>query len=270
MVLGLGLGFGPGSVTAAPGDSPRVISLAPHLTELAFAAGVGDRLVGVVDYSDFPARAAELPSIGDAFRFDLERIMALEPDLALAWRGGTPTRTVDRLQDIDIDVLWVETRSLSDIADALALIGRRLGDRGQGQAAAQDFRETLSRHEGPGGESLVRVFYQVSPQPLYTLGGRHVINEVFEACGLVNVFADLDTEAAVVDFEAVLATEPDWIIAGRGSNHQDALAQWRDSGLIDLDQTRLHAVEPELLVRPTPRILEGIDHLCRLRQDHPD
>jgi iron complex transport system substrate-binding protein len=251
---------------AAAEEAPRVISMAPHLTELAFAAGADDRLVGVVDYSDFPPRAAELPSIGDAFRFDLERIMALEPDLALAWEGGTPTRSVDRLRALGIEVLRVETRSLDDIADALALIGRRLGRAEVGEAAARNFRQGLSAREAPVEQPSLRVFYQVSPRPLYTLGGRHVINEVFERCGLVNVFAGLDTEAAVVDFEAVLAAEPDWIIAGRGNDGRDALAQWRESGLLDQERTRLHQVEPELLVRPTPRILEGIDHLCRLRE----
>ena len=248
-------------------EAPRVISMAPHLTELAFAAGVGDRLVGVVDFSDFPPQAAELPSIGDAFRFDLERIIALEPDLALAWRGGTPTQTVARLQALGIDALWIETRTLADIGDALALIGRRLGRPDRGRDAARAFQQALAELDArTSGESL-RVFYQVSAQPLYTLGGRHVINEVFERCGLVNVFADLDTEASVVDFEAVLATAPDWIIAGRGDIDQDPLARWRESGLLDLEQTRLHDVDPELLVRPTPRLLEGIEHLCRLRDE---
>jgi len=258
------------SGAAAGEDSPRVISMAPHLTELAYAAGVGDRLVGVVDYSDFPARASRLPSIGDAFRFDLERILSLEPDLALAWQGGTPPQTVDRLRAVDIEVLWVEIRSLADIADALVLIGRRLGRADLGRAAAQEFRHGLSRHERPSSQHPLRVFYQVSPRPLYTLGGRHVINEVFERCGLVNVFAELDTEAAVVDVEAVLAADPDWIIAGRSGDGQDPLGRWRDSGLLDTEQIGLYEVDAELLIRPTPRILKGIDHLCRLRERAPE
>lgn len=247
-------------------ERPRAISMAPHLTELAFAAGVGDRLVGVVDYSDFPAQATELPSIGDAFRFDLERILALEPDLALAWRGGTPPQTIERISAFGVEAVWVETRTLDDIADALALIGERLGRGELGGSAAREFREALTETERPIVRNPRRVFYQVSPRPLYTLGGRHVINEVFERCGLVNIFAGLDTEAAVVDVEAVLAAEPDWIIAGRadGDTGQDPLEQWRDPSLVDPERVRLLEVDADLLIRPTPRILAGIEHLCRL------
>jgi iron complex transport system substrate-binding protein len=247
-------------------ERPRAISMAPHLTELAFAAGVGDRLVGVVDYSDFPAQATELPSIGDAFRFDLERILALEPDLALAWRGGTPPQTIERISAFGVEAVWVETRTLDDIADALALIGERLGRGELGRSAAREFREALTETERPIVRNPRRVFYQVSPRPLYTLGGRHVINEVFERCGLVNIFAGLDTEAAVVDVEAVLAAEPDWIIAGRadGDTGQDPLEQWRDPSLVDPERVRLLEVDADLLIRPTPRILAGIEYLCQL------
>lgn len=256
------------TVSSAAEDGRRAISMAPHLTELAFAAGVGDRLVGVVDYSDYPERATELPSIGNAFRFDLEQILALEPDLALAWRGGTPSQTVERIIRLGIDVVWVETRTLDDIADALALVGERLGGAEAGQTAAREFRQALEDNERPARQNLLRVFYQVSPRPLYTLGGRHVINEVFQRCGLVNIFAGLDTEAAVVDFEAVLDAEPDWIVAGRadGNAASDPLERWRDSSLVDPGRVRLLEVDAELLIRPTPRILAGIEHLCQIRE----
>ena len=248
-------------------EQPRVISMAPHLTEMTYAAGVGDRLLGVVDWSDYPPDAAELPSIGDAFRFDLERIMALDPDLALAWRGGTPTQLVGRLEDIGIEVLWVESRSLEDIADGLEVIGRRLGNGQAGRTAAEMFRTELAELAKQDSGKTLTVFYQVSARPLYTLGGRHVINEVFALCGMKNIFAGLDIEASVVDFEAVLAAEPDLIIASRENNDDDPLAQWHESGLLNPQQTSLHRVEPTLLVRPTPRILEGIEHICALRDD---
>ena len=241
--------------------------MAPHLTEVAFAAGVGDRLVGVVDWSDYPPEAAELPSIGDAFRFDLERIMALDPNLALAWRGGTPAQVVGRLEDLGIEVLWVESRSLEEIAVALEMIGRRLGNADRGHAVADEFRTELARIAKQDFGEILTVFYQASARPLYTLGGRHVINEVLALCGMRNIFSDLDIEASVVDFEAVLAAEPDLIIASRENNDDDPLAQWQESGLLDHQQTSLHRVEPTLLVRPTPRILEGIEHICALRDD---
>ena len=250
-------------------EGPRVISMAPHLPEMAFAVGAGDTLVGVVDWSDYPSEATALPSIGDAYRFDLERIMALDPDLALAWHGGTPVRAVERLEQIGIEILWIESHSLEQIAEALVILGQRLGTAEVGARVATEFRTALADLERAAAtnDSNLRVFYQASARPLYTLGGRHVINEVFALCGLENIFADLDIEATVVDFEAVVAARPELIIAGIENSTNDPLTDWKNSDLIDPGQTTLHQVEPTLLVRPTPRIIEGIEFICRLAGD---
>lgn len=247
------------------GELPRVITLAPHLTELAYQAGGGDRLVGVVDYSDYPPHAEELPIIGDAFRLDLEAILEIDPDLALAWRGGTPASAAERLETLGIEIVWIETRTLEDIGTALETVGERVGNSGKARQAAERYRERLQAIEGPDLSEPVTIFYQVSARPLFTLGRRHVINEVFRTCGARNLFSDLDSEAASVDTEAVIAGEPDIIIAGReeGSD-QDPLENWRNSSLVENGDTLLHTVDPALLVRPTPRIIDGIEHVCDL------
>lgn len=245
-------------------EARRVVSLAPHLTELVFAVGAGERLVGVVEWSDFPPEARDLPRIGDAFRFDLERVLALDADLALSWAGGTPDGAVARLEDVGIEVHPVEIRSLDDIAGALESLGRLLGEPAAGNAAAERFRQrrqAFSQRQAGGPE--VPVFYQVSARPLYTVGGRHVINEVLALCGARNVFAGLDTEAAVVARESVLAAEPLALIAGTDGD-DDPLGHWRrdHDDLPAVACGNLLAVEPELLVRPTPRILDGAARLC--------
>ncbi len=246
-------------------ESPRVISLAPHLTELAFAAGVGETLVGTVDWSDYPPEAAELPLIGDAFRYDLEAILALNPDYVLAWRGGSPVSGVERIGQLGIEIVWIETRSLDDIAAALEKLGQRLGQPETGRQAATELRAELSRLDTAESDQPGKtVFYQVSARPLYTLGSRHVINEVLALCGMKNIFADLDVEAAVIDAEAVLAAEPDLIIASEENNNDDPLAPWRDTRLVEEGMTELHRVEPTLLVRPTPRIIKGVEFVCSL------
>jgi iron complex transport system substrate-binding protein len=243
----------------------RAISLAPHLTELAFAAGVGESLVGTVDWSDYPPEAAELPLIGDAFRYDLETILGLNPDYVLAWRGGSPTAAVERVGGLGIEVIWIETRTLDDIATALETLGERLGQPEAGAQAATELRAQLSQLETDNpANRKAPVFYQVSARPLFTLGGRHVINEVLAMCGMRNIFADLDIEAAVVDREAVLAAEPKLIIASRENNNSDPLTPWRKTRLAEEGITELHQVEPTLLVRPTPRIVEGIKFVCSL------
>ncbi|WP_376694955.1 cobalamin-binding protein [Wenzhouxiangella sp. EGI_FJ10305] len=246
-------------------DQPRVVSLAPHLTELAFAAGAGDALVGAVAYSDWPEPARELPRIGDAYRFDMETILGLDADLALAWRGGTPEAVASRLEELGIEVLWVETRNLADIGDALEQIGSRLDAPEPAREAADAYRRELASSKSLNrGEHDVSIFYQVSARPLFTLGGRHVITEVFESCGASNLFADLDTEATAVDREAVISRSPELIIAGINEPADDPLSVWRDTRMVEEGRTRLVSVDPERLVRPTPRIVEGIEYVCEL------
>jgi len=262
------------SVLLVAQEKPRVVSLAPHLTELVYAAGAGDALVGAVAYSDWPEAARELPRIGDAFRFDMETILGLDADLALAWRGGTPDGVADRLEELGMEVVWVETQSLEQIATALERIGARLGFPMQGRRAAEDYRQSLAALDASNSDgSDVSIFYQVSAKPLFTLGGRHVITEVFEVCGARNAFGDLDTEAAAIDREAVIARSPDLIIGGINEGG-DPLSPWRGTGLVEEDGTRLETVDPERLVRPTPRIVEGIEHVCdlveELQPDNPE
>jgi len=251
------------AAAAAENETPRVVSLAPHLTELAYAAGAGDALVGAVAYSDWPEAAQALPRAGDAFRFDLEAILRLDTELALAWRGGTPKAVADRLRSLGVEILWIETQSLDQIATALEHIGGRLNSRHEAHAAAERYRDRLGELRRSRPDTDVAIFYQVSARPLFTLGGRHVITQVFDTCGAHNVFADLDTEAASIDREAVIARAPDLVIAGDGDG-DDPLSIWRDSSLARNGDTRMVTVDPERLVRPTPRILEGIEFVCDL------
>ncbi|AKS40718.1 ABC transporter substrate-binding protein [Wenzhouxiangella marina] len=242
-------------------DGPRTVSLAPHLTELVFAVGGEDQLVGVVEHSDFPEAAQALPRIGDAFRFDLEAILTLDAELALAWTGGTPPAVADSLESLGIEVLWIETRRLEQIPAALRNLASALGEEAGGEQAAIEFEQTLAglRARRPLHSPPVKVFYQVSARPLYTLGGRHIFNDVLDLCGMQNVFAGLDVEAAVVDREAVLAAEPELMLAAEGEDQ--AFADWLAGPLASVRHRR---VDPDRLMRPTPRILDGARDLCHL------
>ncbi|MFO7762941.1 MAG: helical backbone metal receptor [Wenzhouxiangellaceae bacterium] len=242
----------------------RIVSLAPHLTELAFEAGIGDLLVGAVEWSDHPAAAREIPRIGDAFRFDLERILRMDASHALAWRGGTPSGAVAKLRELGIEVEVIETRTLEQIAGAIERLGQLGADPAAAAERAADFRRRLLAFEQgvPSGRPVVEIFYQVSEKPLFTLGGNHVINEVFGLCGAANVFDRMQTEAASVDLEAVLARDPLAIVASDDGAGNPA-AHWQaypDLRAIACDNVL--RVDPALLVRPTPRVLDGAAKLC--------
>ena len=260
-------------------EPPRVVSLAPHLTELAFEAGIGDLLVGVVEWSDYPAAARDLPRIGDAFRFDLERILRMEATHALAWGGGTPPGAIARLRELGLEVDVIEIGTLKEIGRAIERLGQLGAKPAKAAEKAAAFRRRLQHFEqdASGGQPLVEIFYQVSQKPLFTLGGRHVINEVFGLCGARNLFGDLDTEAASVDLEAVLVRDPLAIVIGEngGKNNgkngdesgtkgqANAPTRWQmhpDLRAVACDNI-MH-VDPALLVRPTPRVLNGAATLC--------
>lgn len=243
----------------------RVISLAPHLTELAYTAGSGASLVGVAEWSRWPPQARALPRIGNAYRFDLEAILGLDPDLALFWHSGTPEPLAGRLEELGIEVLRIETQSLEQIALALEQIGQRLGSPETARAAADAYRKRLTAIRSRQAHEVdVSIFYQVAASPLYTLGGRHVITEVFAACGARNLFGDLNTEAAAVDREAVIIGQPDLILVANDQSGDDPLAGWRSTQLVRQGHTRVESVDPVLLIQPTPRITEGIERVCEL------
>jgi len=246
-------------------EPPRVVTLAPHLTELVYAIQAEELLVGVVEYSDFPPAAQSLPRIGDAFRFDMERILNLDADIALAWAGGTPRRVADDLTRLGIEVYWLETRRMADLPKALRGLGQRLSMADAGQAAARQFEQELGklRQRHAGLENERRVFYQISRRPLYTLGGAHIFNDALSVCAMVNVFVDLPAEAAVVSREAVIDAQPDLIL---GSDPISTLAaDWQTPGFRSLIQVEVQTIDPDLLTRPSPRILDGIRELCELR-----
>ena len=260
---------------AQENNPPRVVSLAPHLTELAFEAGIGGLLVGVVEWSDYPAAARDLPRIGDAFRFDLERILRMEASHALAWGGGTPPGAIARLRDLGLDVVVIEIRTLEEIGHAIERLGQLGAEPAVAAQRAAAFQRRLLQFEqdAADGQPIVEVFYQVSQKPLFTLGGRHVINEVFGLCGARNLFGDLDTEAASIDLEAVLARDPLVIVIGEnggknddengGNGQADMTTRWQiHSDLRAVACDNIMHVDPALLVRPTPRVLDGAERLC--------
>ncbi len=262
------------AASRTPSEQPmRVVSLAPHLTELVYTLDAEKHLVGAVEWSDYPEAAQALPRIGDAFRFDLERIVALETTHALSWVGGTPLAAVEQLQSLGIEVIELETQTLDQIADALRQLGALLGQQAHAAAAVAEYDRRRSAYEQRVAERpQIDVFYQVSERPLFTLGGPHVINEVFELCGARNVFEGLNTEASVVGREAVIGLQPDAMIAGQNQpalisaeqhGQRSALDHWLEYPHIPAVACgHLWLVDPALLVRPTPRILDGADRLC--------
>jgi iron complex transport system substrate-binding protein len=241
----------------------RIVSLAPHLAELVFAVGAGDLLVGVSSYTDYPAAAAALPLVGDAFAVDQEQLAVLKPDLLLAWKSGTAAHVVDELRERGYRVETIETQGIADVATALLRIGQLTGHEAQAAEAAAGFRHGMHRLAERHRESRgISVFYQVSSRPLYTVNGKHYVSELIGICGGRNIFADLNSLAPLVDVEAVLTRDPEVMLASDDSRN-DAFSVWRRWPELAANRYDNYFFLPaDEVGRATPRLLQAGESLC--------
>jgi iron complex transport system substrate-binding protein len=248
-----------------PSDAaaPTIVTLAPHLTELVYTAGSGEHLVGVSAYSDFPPAATALPIVSDAFTVDQERLTLLEPDLLLAWESGTPQHVVDELRDAGHRVEVVRTRGLADVATAIEQIGALTARREISTAAANEFRAAIARLRADySGEASIRVFYQVSLQPLYTINGDHYIGEILALCGGDNVFAELNELAPAITAESVIERDPEVLLAG-ATTGDAAFGPWeRWPQLAAIRYGNRYTVDADQVGRPTTRLAMAARAIC--------
>ena len=256
-----------GATFSDAGHPDRIVALTPHLTELLYAIGAGDRLVATVDFADYPDAARELPRVGSGSRLDLEAIRALKPDLVLAWRSGNPLAQVEQVERLGIRVVWSESRRLGQVADELERLGTLVGAEARASAAASAYRARLDGLRARyAGREPVRVFYQFWAEPPMTLNDDHLVGDALALCGAVNVFGDLPDLAPRVSVEAVVAADPDAIVIGApDADVQDWAAGWRRfAGLRAVRADNLLGVNPDLLNRATPRTLDGVEALCEV------
>ena len=253
---------------AGAGERPRMVSLAPNITEIAYAAGAGPALVGTVEYSDYPAAARELPRVGDGWQVDVERVISLRPDLVLAWSTGTPQATIEKLEAAGLHVESVQTQRLADVPAALRRLGALAGSPREAEAAATRFESEIERLRGRYRDApVVGVFVEIDDQPLYTVGGRHVISEVVTLCGGRNVFAELVQAAPRVDLESVLARNPQ-VILSTDDTVADPAAAWRRwPHLAAVQAGTIYSLPADLVARATPRLAEGVARTCAALDD---
>lgn len=258
-----------GNTVTLPAPAQRVVSLAPHATELIYAAGGGAKLVGTVAYSDYPPAAKAVPRVGDNKALDLERIAALKPDLIVVWRHGNAERQTDALRALHLPLFFSEPKHLDDIATSLDRLGTLLGTQPAADAAAAAFtRDVAALRARYAARPPVTLFFQVWDRPLTTLNGTHLIDDVFALCGGRNVFAQLKPLVPTVTDEAVLAANPEAIVttsvgATPSREPLPSLARWRAwPALTAVARDNLFAIDGDLLTRASPRITQGAAALC--------
>jgi iron complex transport system substrate-binding protein len=251
------------SLTALP---RRIVSLAPSATEMLFAAGLGDRLVATVEYADEPAAAKRVPRIGDVTAVDIERLVALHPDLVVAWPGGGNPAQLEKIGQLGMPIYRQQVNRLSDLPVSVRRLGALAADRSVAERAARNLEEQLARlMREYGGGNHPTVFLEVWNRPLYTVGGRHLMSDALSLCGARNAFGDLRELGPAIDTEAVIARNPDIIVAAAPAGEAAGwLAEWhRFPTLSAVRQGRLVGFEDPRLVRLGPSLMLATESLCK-------
>jgi iron complex transport system substrate-binding protein len=252
-----------GKMVTLAKPAERVISMAPHVTELLFAAGAGSRIVGAVDYSDYPEAAKAIPRVGSNREVDLERVLALKPDLIVVWRHGSSERQIEMLRKLGIPLFHSEPASLDAISGSVIAMGKLAGTEPAAEAAAADLRKRLAAlRTRYAGRPVVRVFYQVWDKPLYTLNGTHIVSDALRLCGGENIFASQKVTAPVVGIEAVLKENPEAVFS-TAEKEQGGAGMWRQyPNVLATRNDNLFTIDGHLLNRAGPRMIQGTESLC--------
>ena len=256
-----------GHTVTLPAVPTRIVSLAPGATEMLFAAGAGKYVIATVEYSVEPAAAKQVPRIGDVVAIDMERLVALRPEVAVVWPGGGNPAQIEQISRLGIPLYRQQVNTLADLAGSLRRLGALAGTSEAAERAARDVEirlATLARTYDNGRHPSVLL--EIWNHPVYTVGGTHLMSDALKLCGARNVFGDLRELGPAVDVEAVVARNPDIIIAaappGEGA---DWLADWkRFTTLRAVRAGNLIAFEDPRLVRLGPSIIDATESLCKL------
>lgn len=254
-----------GQIIRLKSPAQRIVSLAPHVTENLFAAGAGAQVVAATEYSDYPEAARKLPRVGGYSRLDLEAVIAHKPDLIIAWESGNAKASISKLKTLGVPVFVTQPDSIDDVASNLERFGELSGHVAEARAAATRLRARLAvLRQTYSQRAPVRVFYQVWEKPLMTINRKQIISDVIRLCGGENVFADLGPISPQISEESVLAANPEAIIVGgMGTRHPEWLEPWKQwPRIMAVQRGNLFFIDPVLIQRHTPRLLEGAEQMC--------
>ena len=241
------------------GPAQRIVSLSPHLTEMLFELGLGDRVVGTVSHSDYPSAARQIPRVGDAFSVNVEAVLALAPDLVIAWQSGGANRALQKLRALGMPVYVNEAPTLAAIAASARQLALLAGVGGRGEQLAVFFERRLQALRRPQGK--VRVFFQITDENLYTVNDQHLIGQALRLCGAVNIFGDVGVPVPLVSQEAVIGASPQLIFYTQLPGQQPGA--WVDRWAARMPGVILLPVDPDIISRPSLRMLAGIDLMCQ-------
>lgn len=242
----------------------RIVTLAPHLTELVYAAGAGAKLVGVSTYSDYPAEAARLPLVASDGRVNFEALYRLQPDLVLAWTSGNRAVDLVELERRGFNVLVTDATSLADVAGLIRRFGKLAGTEKQAEESAKAYETRIASLRARYAQrSALPVFVEIWHEPLMTVNGVHIISEVVRLCGATNVFADVGSLTPIISREQLYAKRPAAVLSTAFVTEGAMREAWQEFATLEaVKGRRVYAIDPDYLTRLGPRLVEGAEQVC--------
>jgi len=243
----------------------RIISLAPNITEVLFHIGAGDQIVGADEYSNYPEAAKQILRVNNHAAANYELILSLKPDLVIAWQSGNGDKIINPLRKLGIPVFVVETHQIERIPNLFRRFGQLSGNNDLAQQRIEEFTQRLQLlGDAQTGKSVVRTFYQIWDQPLITLNGKHMVSDVIELCGGINIFADAVPLVPYVNIESIVAADPQVIIAGGSQEEQPGwYSSWQQwTGISAVQHKQIYLIPADLMQRHSVRILDGAQMMC--------
>ena len=243
----------------------RIISLAPNITEVLFYIGAGEKIVGADEYSNYPEAAKDILRVNNYAAANYELILSLQPDLVIAWQSGNGDKIINPLRKLGIPVFVVETQKIDEIPSLFRRLGELSGHKGQAEQLAAAFTTRLKDlRVAQANKSVVRTFYQIWDEPLITLNGEHMVSDIIELCGGVNIFGDAIPLVPYVNIESIVAADPQVIIAGGSQEEKpmwfESWQQW--GGVSAVINKQIYLIPSDLMQRHSVRILEGAELMC--------
>jgi iron complex transport system substrate-binding protein len=262
-----------GRRVTVPVNPARIISLAPNITEILFAVGAGDTIVGVSEFSNYPPEAAGLPQVGSYIKPNLEAIIALKPDLVIATADGEKRAEIDRLASLGIPVYIINPRTIAGVIATVREIGRLSGREGQGEEKAREMEEAVDRIRAlVAGLPQVTALLVLNTNPLITVNGNTFQDEMIRAAGGINIAAAELIRYPTLTYEQVVVRAPGVIIMttmSPGEDYRSVVAGWaRFTTVPAVRSGRIFVVDSDIVDRPSPRMVEGLEALARLF--HPE
>jgi vitamin B12 transport system substrate-binding protein len=243
----------------------RIVALAPHIVEMLFDIGAGENIVGTVEYADYPEAALTIPRVGGYHGIQIEKLLALKPDLVIVWQSGNKTSDIEQMEKMGLNIIYSLPHNIEDVASELRHLGKAIGHEAQAEVVANSYTKKLEKlRQDHVNTKPMKVFYQLWPEPMRTINKETIINQMIEVCQGQNVFASNPTPYPQIGIENVIVAQPEIIIyPDEKSAIELPIIDWRKWPEIPaVKHNRFIHVNADLLHRFSTRMLEGIEDMC--------